>query len=79
MCGKGQQCECVNPDAIGTYALPLVVHTHSLRSSGSAMCGYADVRMCGLAFETGVSLGINWLISWRAQGSPHSASDEAFG
>ena len=43
------------------------------------MCGYADVRMCGLVYGTGVSLGMDWQIYWRAQGSPHTASDEAFG
>ena len=37
------------------------------------MCGFVDVRMCGLFLETGVSLGIDWQIYWRAQGSPTGA------
>ena len=57
--GLGVRVGMLNPDAIGTYAVPLVVHAHSLRSSGSSMCGFVDGRMCGLAFETGVSLGID--------------------
>ena len=32
------------------------------------MCGCADVWMCGLSFERGVSLGIDLQIFWRAQG-----------
>ena len=39
----------MNPDAYGTYALPLVVCTHSRWSSVSSMCGLVDVRMCGCA------------------------------
>ena len=48
-------CECVNPDAIGTYALP--------RSSVSSMCGLVDMRICGCAhWFTGrdFSLGNDW-------------------
>ena len=30
-----------NPDANGTYALPLV--------AGSSMCGFVDLRICGFA------------------------------
>ena len=38
-----------------------------------SICGCADMWMCGLSLETGVSLGIYWQIYWRAQGSPTGA------